>query len=157
MVDRSPGRWRGFDIAMAVGGLGMVAGPFLPYITAASGLGRIERSGIELVAPEIFIVIGAGAFIAWLAWQRVQSGHGMSAVPMLLALVGGGLTLYYYLQVSDRVDSLTSDVAVGSIGTGLWITAAGVLVALLGSWNVRQATKRGEIGRAPTTPAMPED
>ena len=47
------------------------------------------------------------------------------------ALAASGLTTYYYIQVSDRVASVTSGLALASIGTGLWLAAGGCALALV--------------------------
>jgi hypothetical protein len=110
----------------------LIAAPFFPFITATAALvGSISRNGVELTNGEALVIAGVGAIVALLALRSLGQPKGV--VPILLGLVGLGLTFYYYLQVDDRVQGVDTEFGFASIGAGIWMAFAGAVLIIVGT------------------------
>jgi hypothetical protein len=114
----------GADFAIIGGAVLLLAAPFFPFLSATAALvGSITRSGIEITSGEALVISGVGAIAGFVALRSLGRPKGLA--PLLLGLVGLGLSIYYYLQVDERVRSIESDVGFASIGAGIWMALAG--------------------------------
>jgi hypothetical protein len=125
-------RWTPANLALIGAGVAMIVAPFLPFISAtAAFVGSISRSGVEMIGPEVFILVVVGVLIAATGFQRANGTPIGRGLPLIASLAANGLTAWYFIQVNDRVQSAASDYAIASIGTGLWLAVAGSVVAFL--------------------------
>lgn len=114
----------GADLALIGGALLLIAAPFFPFLSAtAAFVGSISRSGVEITSGEALVISAVGVIGGFVALKSFGGPKG--AVPLLLGLVGLGLSFYYYLQVDERVQGIDSDVGFASIGAGIWMALVG--------------------------------
>lgn len=122
-----------WDLLLIVAGLAMAAGPFLPFVSAASGLGSISRNGIDMVGAETFILVAFGLGIAYLGYARMTgpapTGFAVWA-PLIGGIVGLLLSLNYLRQIQGRVTD--SELVIVSVGVGLWLCLGGSVGAIVG-------------------------
>jgi hypothetical protein len=128
-------RWTPTNVAIVGAGVGLVAAPFLPFINATAALvGNVSRSGIDMAGVEAFVFVLLGAILAGVGIQRAGGSKIGRVVPTIASLAAAGLTVYYFVQINERVESVSSEFAVASIGTGLWLAVAasglGILLSL---------------------------
>lgn len=124
--------WTAANLALVGAGIALIVAPFLPFISATVALaGNISRTGIEMVGPEAFILVVVGVLVAATGFQRASRKPMGRGLPLLASLAASGLTAYYFIQINDRVQGVSSDAGVASIGTGLWLAVAGSVVAVL--------------------------
>jgi hypothetical protein len=117
---------------MIAAGAALIVAPFLPFITAtAAFVGSVTRSGVEMVGVEAFFLCLFGGLLVATGVQRSGGKPIGRALPVVSALAAAGLTAWYYSQVSERVESVTSEAAVASIGVGLWLAVGGSIVGIL--------------------------
>lgn len=128
------------DVAILLGGVGLLLGPFLPFVSAATGFGGFSRSGIEWTGGEAFILVGLGAFAGFLGFQRatgVRPGGIARWLPGIVGAVALLLSGYYWSLAEERVRDAASDVGFVSVGMGLWL-CIGAAVAIIGGTLTRQ-------------------
>ena len=99
----------------------LIIGPFLPWATvgfmSASGM---QKTGNEAIVLTALGVIGVVIAVTSLIIKRSL----LSLVPLLVGLVGFGLSVYYYLVLRD--DPLTA-----SLGAGIYVCLIGGVVILV--------------------------
>jgi hypothetical protein len=118
------GSMTGADLAIIGGAALLLAAPFFPFLSATAALvGSISRSGVEITSGEALVISAVGAVAGFVALRSF--GRPKGRAPLLLGLVGLGLSVYYYLQVDERVQSIDSEVGFASIGAGIWMALAG--------------------------------
>lgn len=123
---------------LLAGGALIAIGSFLPWITASTILGTLSRSGLDGGGDGIF-TLGAGAIIALLGGLVVSGRPATRVIRVVLWIVVTLFTLIWILDFSDvrdRVGLVTSDFATGSIGSGMWVMAAGAIVTVIGIANL---------------------
>jgi hypothetical protein len=142
------GRVTGPDLAVLGGAALLVAAPFFPFITATAALvGSISRNGVELTSGEALVLSGVGVVAALLALRKLGQPKGL--LPVLLGLLGLGLTVYYYLQVDERVQGVDTEIGFASVGAGLWMAFAGAGLIVLGALIAnRRKAKGAKVGAA---------
>lgn len=114
----------GADFAIISGAALLLAAPFFPFLSATAALvGSISRSGVEITSGEALVISAVGAVAGFVALRSF--GRPKGRAPFLLGLVGLGLSVYYYLQVDERVQSIDSEIGFASIGAGIWMALAG--------------------------------
>lgn len=116
-------------LLILLGGAMTAIGSLLPWTIARSGLATAERAGTD--GDGVF-TLGIGIVIVVLAiigWERPLPRVGRMGVIMLSA-AAFGIAALVYGSVSDFI-AQGSDIE-ASIGMGLYITAAGALIALIG-------------------------
>lgn len=139
-------------VGLILAGLGLIVAPFLSFITATAALiGTLSRTGVELIGPEVFVLCLLGGVLVAIGYERSAGGRQGRAIVIIPGLMAFGLSLWYFVQVNDRVNSVAS-VGVASIGTGMWLALAASVVALAVGVFVRPAEA------IPTPPATaPQD
>lgn len=124
--------WTAANLALVGAGIALIVAPFLPFISATVALaGNISRTGIEMVGPEAFVLVVVGVLVAATGFQRASRKPMGRVLPLLASLAASGLTAYYFIQINDRVQGVSSDAGVAAIGTGLWLAVGGSVVAVL--------------------------
>ena len=111
----------GGNILCLIGSLMLVIGPFLPWAKVGfmSGSG-VEKTGNEAIVLTALGVIGVVIAVTSLITKR----NLLSLVPLLVGLVGLGLSVYDYLVLRD--DPLTA-----SLGAGIYVCLIGGVVVLV--------------------------
>jgi hypothetical protein len=109
-------------IAMIVGGALLAVGSFLAWVT----VGSASQSGIDggdgwftLVAGAAFALLGYLTFAGrsypmWLGWVALA--------------VGAAVAIIDYLDITSSID----DFGEGSVGIGMWVMLAGVVIGIVG-------------------------
>ena len=124
--------WTATSIGLIAAGVGLIVAPFLPFITAtAAFVGSLSRTGIEMVGPEAFLLCVMGGLLAAVGVQRASGTAVGRWLPIIASLIAGALTLWYYSQIDQRVQDVTGEYAIASIGTGLWLAVGASVVGLL--------------------------
>jgi hypothetical protein len=163
---------RGPNLIMA-GGAAVIIGAFLPWFTGSGPfIGTISKSGISGGdgSTDGWLVVAVGALLLLLGYGRHVGGQ-VRALGLTVAL-GGGLWLVEYNEVGGRVlavrGALVGNPFVGAVsvdlGIGLWLVAAGLAAATVGTFTLRRdlamahfvaaVTQAGDSGWA-TEPADP--
>lgn len=120
-------------IVAVLGGLLVAVGSFLPWVTAASGLGTVSKSGMEGGDGTITLVLGIAIIILALAPMMGVKASSVTAVLLILAAAGAGFIGFVNMKdVQERVASVTSEYVSASVGAGLWALLIGAVVAFLG-------------------------
>ncbi|MDQ3980951.1 MAG: hypothetical protein M3314_15625 [Actinomycetota bacterium] len=128
--------------------LAFVVGPFLPWIKmSAPFVGTVTRSGIEGGDGSLFVGLGLAVAFQANAVRTATTPQNAAFVAALLGLVGAGLLIYEWLDISDRVEGLTAGdaplPAIASRGVGLYLLAGAVVATLVGWGNlVRSSSSR---------------
>lgn len=123
-----------WDLLLIVSGAAMAAGPFLPFVSAASGLGSVSRSGVDMVGAETFVIVIFGLGIAYLGYARMTGPAPTGFIawaPFAGGVLGLLLSLNYFRQIQDRVAEST-DLVLISVGVGLWLCLGGSAGAIVG-------------------------
>ena len=124
-------QWTPANIALIGAGVALIVAPFLPFISAAAALiGSVSRTGIELVGPEALLIVVTGVVVAATGFQHASGMRTRRRWPLVASVGANALTAWYFVQLNDRVQSVASDYASASIGTGLWLAVAGSVVSL---------------------------
>ena len=112
----------------------MALSPFLTWLTASApilfGL-TVSRTGLEL-SPEIgffalvFFIIGS--LIVWFHKNPKHSGVVCLGMGIWMLIE----TLLAYVQLQDRLTSLSTDLIIVWIGPGFYLLAVGVFITIVG-------------------------
>jgi O-antigen/teichoic acid export membrane protein len=116
------------NVFAILGGAALLLGPFLPWMT----LGRLTASGIEKTDSEALALsamglVGALIGIVSLSQKRDQATWAL----VLVALGGGGLTVYYQSQLRDQIGQFGETRFVPDVGMGIYVCFVGVALLLL--------------------------
>ncbi len=136
---------------LLVAGVAVVAGFFLPWITAHIPIaGEVTVNGTD---AEIWGPLGGGALLVLLALQFLTSRPTGSGYTWPLALlVGLGtavLSAALYQSVVDQLGALDNQGIRGDYGIGLWLLGAGVLLSILAAVGGWGATRRATTSARP--------
>ena len=116
----------------AVGGLLVVVGSFLPWITLmAVFVGNMSRNGMEGGDGVISLVLGLACIASGIAYAMTKARwQGVAA--MVLGIASAGLGFFELLDIQERIRSMAlGDAGVASVGAGLWAIIIGGLVAAI--------------------------
>jgi hypothetical protein len=129
-------------IAVLAGGLLLVVGSFLPWVTASTVFGSISRSGVD-GGGDGWITLVAGGVILLLGLATLRRPN--RAANLLIAVAAAIAFVIFALDFSDvqsRITDLESQsegVALGGVGIGLWLVALGAIVSFVSSLLRRSA------------------
>ena len=136
---RSPGRtvatrvrelrsWRGaIGLSGVAAGAIMITGAFLPWVTTFAGL--IAIPGVRGSNGRMLAAAGAVIALAGIA-HALRGGRWSRWVIGLAGFLATGFSGFLLLQLAASLRSLSSDSMVaGQAGPGLWVTAAGSVLA----------------------------
>jgi hypothetical protein len=120
-------------------GATLLGGAFLPWREATTIFGTITRSGVSS-GPDALITAGIGTALGVLGILLV-TGQTIPRWIRTLAVVAaaGALAIVVYdcRQLTDRANSVASDVAQASVRIGLWVSLAGAVTGIIGGWLSR--------------------
>lgn len=121
-----------------VGGAMMAVGSLLPWMTARSGFGTIEVSGLD---GDGIITLVAGAVVALVAFVSLDRPTGMPGKLVIQALgaIGFLVAVMDGMAANDRIAEMTSEVVVASIGAGLYVVGLGGVAAVLGGATMQRS------------------
>lgn len=120
-------------IALAIGGVLLIVGAALPWISASTALISVSKSGLD--GTDGFVTAGAGIVIlamAYLHATRRDADHRPLIVGVTVAILA--LAIMALVEFPD-LDRRVKDLQAGSnivagIGFGVWVTFAGCLAAM---------------------------
>jgi len=149
-------------IVMAIGGLAMIVGPLLTFLTADTPQGSQSFSGI---ATEIdgdgwfFLGSGVGLVLFGILVATVRS-LPLSRILGVVGLLAAGFMTYVgivdVMDIASLEDEIPPEVAGQfsfSVGIGLYVAIAGAIVGLIGSGMALFA--KGEVSRMAAPPPPP--
>lgn len=120
------------DVAVLGGATLLIAAPFFPFLSAtAAFVGSVSRSGVEITSGEALVLAAVGVIAGLLGLRSLGKAKGR--VPVLVGLVGLGLSIYYYVQIDERVRDIGTDIGFASIGAGIWMALAGSALIAVGA------------------------
>jgi len=130
------------SILAIIGGALMAGGSFLPWLSARSGFGTLDITGIE---GDGIISLIAGVLVAIIALDRFDRPMSRSAraVVILASIGAAAVVLVNFQEAQRRISNVNvdTDAIVASVGLGLWVVGLGVALALVASF--RAFTERG--------------
>lgn len=137
-----PGAVTTFSIAaaaVAVGGGLMVAGAFLPWVTANVVFTSISRTGLELGDGNITLVLGIAIGLIGIAATLAGGRSGFRWFTAILAIVGLVVVAYDFIELQNRLDTIDESFrGLATVGVGLYATGAGAAVAFLASLSMQK-------------------
>jgi uncharacterized membrane protein YfcA len=141
-------RWA---VALAgLGGLLMVIGAILPFVTGSAG-GPFEGQslgGLDTPDGKLYLGVGIGLIVfAFLIWA-VRSPALRRILGVLVILASGFMIYAGIVDISDVRDQAEVD-----IGTGLYIVLMGSIIGVVG--GVLSLISTGSAREAPPPPAEP--
>jgi hypothetical protein len=115
---------------IAIGGLLVAIGSFLPWVTAtAVFVGSISRNGMEGGDGIISLVLGLGCIACGIA-HAMTSARGAGVAALILGTLALGLGVFELVDVQNRISSADfGDAAVASVGAGIWSIIIGGAVS----------------------------
>jgi hypothetical protein len=112
----------------ALGGLLLVIGSMLPWVTANHVFGSMSVSGTE--GDGIFtLVLGLVLLIGAVARMSTEGRYRWLIV---VAAAAALLAVFEFVNIRSTIDDVSNTYVRGSIGPGLWIIAIGSATALYG-------------------------
>jgi hypothetical protein len=139
-------------IMTGLGGLLIVFGSFLPWLTATAPLiGTVNVSGMQGGGDEVFTLV-LGVITILIGVTRLTATN----MPALLwrssivtGVITGALAIYDYNSVQDRITEMkTAAKAAGdlpfdipviaNVGTGIWVLFVGAALAIVGGMLIRK-------------------
>lgn len=128
--------YRTATIVALVGGVLMALGSFMPWISARTGFGGTDIAG---TSGDGVFSLGLGAIVALIAlvqFDRQASGLARTAV-VVAGLLGLGIAVLDYSNISQRIAAVTSTAISASVGAGLYVLLIGCIAAIIGGWRMR--------------------
>ena len=134
-----------------VGGVVIVVGSFLPWITATSVFGSLSRNALD---GDGRLTLAAGVILALIGAVEVSSGTSRRPAKILgwvMVIVVGLVFAVDFSDLQERLDLVSSELigASASIGPGLWLLAVGALIAVIGVLNLRTNERVAQVDRHP--------
>lgn len=127
--NQTPWAW-----ATLAAGIGLIVGSFLPWVTATAVLiGTVSVSGMS--GDGIFTLATGGvvALVGALALARGVRTSGLVAAFVALAIAGVVAGIDFYNVSEGVAEANTSSFGFASVGIGLWLIMASVVVGLIGA------------------------
>ena len=114
------------------GGILVIVGVFLPWITAAGPSGTFSASGKD--ANEwAFLILGAFAIVRGLSMARPAMFRFQLGTPLIGGVILAVLVALRWSDLQKALDDLRSVPGVtASLGIGFWAVIAGTVLVLLG-------------------------
>jgi hypothetical protein len=129
--------------AVLLGGIGVVVGSFLPWITVSSAFTTVSRSGIDGGGDGVItLVIGALIAVCGVFLATGRKAVAAWAAGLVLGLAAAGIGILDAADVQERIEGVGSAAAMASTGAGLYVVIVGGVLAALASVAV-------PIGREP--------
>jgi hypothetical protein len=130
---------------IGLGGVLLIIATLMPWITATAGFVSLSRSGLGFSSDAIIILI-LGVLMLVMAIVRFTNTampRFLQNSPIVTGVVCGGLGIYDYIQVSNRVKDAqaASSLVSASVGAGLYLVFVGAGLAVVGGIVLRSATE----------------
>ncbi len=117
-------------------GAGLIAlGSFLPWVTATSGFGSLNKSGMEggdgILTLTGAVLLGLIGFSVYTGSAKKPNIAGLWIV--LAAASVAVIAMIDYQDLNERIDELQREVGTfvsANIGAGLWTVGVGAIAAL---------------------------
>jgi Protein of unknown function (DUF2510) len=130
----SPGGRPNGALILLVGAAALVVGALLPWATASAGFISVSKAGTD---GDGVITLVLGAVIALFALFALKPQPHQLAVLVGAGagLAAGGVAIYDIVNVSDAVTNAQSQSSLvhASVGSGLYVTAVGAAIAVVGA------------------------
>jgi hypothetical protein len=128
VTDVSSTRSEGIGLILA-GGL-LVVASFMPWASVQTLLGTVSYSGVDGNGDGIITLV-AGFFVGLMGAALARKASPAAAVVGFLA--GGGALWVFVVnhrRVGDLIADLDTNVAIASVGYGLWLVGAGAVAGM---------------------------
>lgn len=113
-----------------LGSIGLVGGALLPWVSANSIFGSMSKVGIEgdgMFTAGIGVILLLTALLA-----KGKPGKIYSWAVSIFWLIAFFLLVYTYTNVSAAVSNEASGMLIASVGTGLYVSFLGAILAFIG-------------------------
>jgi Protein of unknown function (DUF2510) len=130
-------------LILLIGAAALIVGALLPWATASAGFISVSKAGTDGDGV-ITLVLGAViALFALFAWKP-QSHQLAVIVGVGAGLAAGGVAIYDIVNVSNAVNTAQSRSTLvhASVGSGLYVTAVGAAIAIVGALVKNGETKK---------------
>lgn len=132
-------------VLMIVGATLLIIGSFMTWVSVDVGFAQFSSTGAETTEGKLTILAGAVLMLLVLTLARDGSLGRFSRLLALVAAVFGGVVLLMeYLDVQNRIAE-AGDTASATIGTGVWVTSVGAILALAAAGWALMARSRGRV------------
>lgn len=129
------------SIVLLAGGALVVLGSFLPWISLNGAFGTISRSGLDGGGDGIItLVLGIGIVVIGatrLLGIAEPSGFVRFWPPLVAGLIAVGLAILDGINVSSKIQGITTQYVSGSTGAGLWVIGVGGVLSALAAMRSR--------------------
>jgi hypothetical protein len=113
-----------------LGSIGLIGGALLPWVSTNSIFGSMSKVGIEddgMFTAGIGVILLLTALLA-----KGKPGKIYSWVVSVFGLIAFFLLVYTYTNVSAAVSSNASEMLIASVGSGLYVSFLGAILAFIG-------------------------
>jgi hypothetical protein len=117
-----------------IGGAALILGSFLPWAKAISIFGTIEVSGFDGGDGKLTAVVG-GIIVLLIVATMQTRGRQVFGVTLALAVIGGAIAMYDWVNVNSKVNEANSSDAAfrAQVGIGIYLCIAGAVMTLCAS------------------------
>lgn len=139
----------GGALTVLVGGLLVIVGSFLPWITATSGFGSVSVSGMDHGGDGIFtLVLGViAALIGMAQLIKAQLPGIIRGSPAIIGVSLGVITFFDHSDIRNRIAraAVSSSGALSStVGQGIWSLYLGAVLIFIGGISLLGQKKKVE-------------
>lgn len=107
------------------GGALLALGAFLPWITVIAPLvGQLTRSGVD-GGGDGWVVLGLGIVAVVLGVNSLNGSKSAARAAIVVGVLSGGLLVFEFVDVHDRISKINGDYTHGDYGMGLILCAIG--------------------------------
>ena len=125
------------NLISLIGAAMMVVGLFLPWAT----LGALSVSGFAKSGDAKYLLVaGIGIGLISLAGMAMKKSVGL--IVFIFSILSGGLLLYLYTALTDNLSDKAVLGVSAQIGSGFWLSCAGVVIALIGAISTVKVKKK---------------
>lgn len=113
-----------------LGSIGLIGGALMPWVSANSIFGSMSKVGIEgdgIFTAGIGVILLLTALLA-----KGKPGKIYSLAVSIFGLIAFFLLVYTYTNVSVAVSNNASEMLIASVGTGLYVSFLGAILAFIG-------------------------
>ena len=127
------------------GGAVLTVGSLLPWVSATTAIGGIQRNGFQLGANQSVTVDGPlclllgilTAVIGVTSPSRARMPWFLQRSSIVTGVVAGVLLAIEWPGIHNLVDQIVADGAGASVGYGYWVCAVGAVLAVVGGFVLR--------------------
>ncbi len=111
-----------------VGGALVVAGALLPWASVSTVFGTASVPGTE---GDGLIALAVGGVLCLLAILELGNRQDTRTLALYVAMAAGGLGVYEWITVRDKLLNVSSELARASVGIGIYAVIAGAALAFV--------------------------